>query len=1312
MDMTDTAASPTPPGTLPRGTLIAGRFTLEALAGRGGMGTVYRATDRHTGRPVALKLMHGLSSPEATYRFNREAVLLAELRHPAIVSYVAHGVADMGWPFLAMEWLEGEDLAKALAHKPLSLHETLALLRRAAEALASAHRQGIVHRDIKPSNLFLRTRRPEDVVVLDFGLARYVGPTLVGVTQSNMVLGTPGYMAPEQASSQTDITSSADIFSLGCVLYECLTGKPPFAASHPAAALAKILFAQPPPLSTARTGLPPGLQVLVDRMLAKEPRRRLPDATSLLEALSALESVPDLLPRSPRDTPPLGLTSVGQQLVSVLLVSLPAPMEDSGQEAPGLVLREAVRAELSPYGAQVELLVEGTLVAPLLLERGTATDQAALAAHAALTLKERWPDARVVLVTGRSVLSERLPVGEAMDRAGQLLRHLEQVPTPSPVVLDEVTAGLLGPGFQLTRPEAGIFLLHGEQRSMDASRPLLGKPTSCVGREQELVMLELAFNTCVEESTAQAFLVMAPAGVGKSRLRHEFLRRLEQRGQPMLVLEGRADPLTASSAYGLLGQAVRGLCGIQGGEALETRREQLSQRIARHLPAPQRQEVAEFLGELCGIPFPAENSPRLHAARSDPRLLNTQLSRALVTFLQAESQHGAVLLVLEDLHWCDRPSVRLVDEVLHQLAESPLLVLALARPEVKQSFPGLWAGRMQELTLRGLSRKACTQLIREVMGQDVPDTLVGRIIEQSSGNALFMEELIRMVAEGRGEAPPETVLAILQTRLLRLEPGERQVLLAASFFGRTFWSGGVHAVLGPQVSREELEHRLQRLVDLEVIEPQRNSRFPAEAEYRFRHALVRDAAQALVSEDARPVGHRLAGAWLEQAGETDALVLAEHFHRSQQPERAWHFYARAAEHLFLRGDMEGTVRCAEAAEACGASGETLAGLRVLQASVAFLMFDFPKLYALGIPVLPLLKAGSLSWCRLMECLVAASTFLSEPARTAALNQELLRTTPAPDAVRIYIEGVGLLLYSSLLQGARQQMEACTRRLMEVGAPLMASDGMVRGWVRYARSLSAHHYEERPTQALELAEQSLQAFREADMERSTIGPITTSGLIRASLGDMHGALELLQEALASGLRTRQQFPIAYAQLVLSLLLSGSPDPAQRQKAREASLAWARSEKVSLLWKGVAHTVLAREAAGRGELAEAELYGRKACELLVTFPLFLLVARTTLSTTLRAQGRIAESREEAALGVAALERMGGAAEHAVAVHLTLAEACFAAGDAPAAEEALRHALRRLHARADSLSSPTLRERFLRQVPENARVLELARQRWGES
>ncbi|WNG45683.1 protein kinase [Archangium minus] len=1310
-----TAPSSSMPVILSSGTVIGGRFSLETLAGRGGMGAIYRALDVSTGLPVALKLVDGASSPEQVHRFNREALLLSGLHHPGIVAYVAHGTTEEEQPYLAMEWLEGKDLAQHLARGPLHVSEALSLLRRAAEALAIAHRQGIVHRDLKPSNLFLRGGRPEDVVLLDFGLARHVVPTTLGVTGRFTVLGTPGYMAPEQASSQLEIPPAADIFSLGCVFYECLTGKPPFEAPHFTAALAKILYAEPALLHTLHPGLPVGLQVLVNRMLTKDAKRRLADADRLLEALSALESAPELLlPSSGTDPRPLGLTGAEQRLVSVLLVSLRsfAPEEASVASSRGRALCESLRSALAPYGGQVELLADGSLVATLLPERGTATDQAALAARWALTFKERWPEAAVVLATGLGIIDEHLPVGEAMDRAGRLLHQLERTPSSAAVVMDEVTAGLLGSGFLLARPHSGTFLLQGEQLSVDASRPLLGKPTPCVGREQELALLELTLNACLEEPSARALLVTAPAGVGKSRLRHEFLRRIERRALPLLLLLGRGDAMSAGVSYGLLGQALRRLCGIVEGENLEARRVRLFQRVARHLPEEEAQEAAEFLGELCAIPFPEEDSPRLMAARSDPRLMSTQMGRALVSFLGAECAHQPVLLVLEDLHWSDALTVKLVDVALRELSEQPFMVLALARPEVKTLFPGLWARRLQDLSLNGLSRKAGARLVREVLGPQVPEAVVQKVVEQSDGNALFLEELIRMAAEGRGEAAPETVLAVLQARLMRMESGARQVLLAGSIFGRTFWSGGVGALLGWQHEDENLESYLQQLVEQEVIERQSASRFPSVSEYRFRHALVRDAAYGLVPDGPRPEGHLLAGEWLERMGEPDALVLATHYQLGHQPARAIRFYIQAAERLFEQHELQGTMKYVEAAMWCGVEGHELARLRALHAVVAFWADQLSQAVAVGLPVLDDLKEGSRLWCRLLGGLIIGCVHAEYQEEAARLELLLLRATPEPEAIADYVEALSFLVVAAIWSGDRQKVDLLFGRLLAVGAESTTDNAMARGWMGFAKSYVRHFLQARPWRAFESADEGMRDFQAIGSERNASLMRSIVGATLAALGDLPGAVAMLREILAEARRTEQGMLINSSQHYLMQALADSPEPEHQREALDLALEWVALEDSHVFKRGVAYATLAKLMAAGGELSEAEPHARRACELLTPFKPYLGFARSVLCAVLCARGNASEAREVAELGVRELGQLGNEGVYAVGMHLALAEACFAQGDDSAGEMALREASRCVRARADDIPEPAARERFLRQVPENARTLALARERWGDA
>lgn len=267
------------------GSIIANRFVVEKPVARGGMGAIFRARDLKRRRLVALKLSDGYAPARRTDRIMREAAMLKELHHPGIVSHVSHGHTKKRQPFLAMEWLEGEDLAQHLRAGVLGLAATVRLARRVGDAMTFAHRRGIVHRDLKPSNLFLQNGQVERVTILDFGVAHRA----LDSVHTESVVGTLGYMAPEQARAQGEVGPCADVFSLGCVLFECLAGEPPFVGRHPSALLAKIVFQERPRLRSLRPELPQAVDDLLDRMLAKHPRRR-PQGAALQAALAALES--------------------------------------------------------------------------------------------------------------------------------------------------------------------------------------------------------------------------------------------------------------------------------------------------------------------------------------------------------------------------------------------------------------------------------------------------------------------------------------------------------------------------------------------------------------------------------------------------------------------------------------------------------------------------------------------------------------------------------------------------------------------------------------------------------------------------------------------------------------------------------------------------------------------------------------------------------------------------------------------------------------------------------------------------------------
>lgn len=266
-------------------TIVAQRFVLEKLVGSGGVGKVYRAIDREQARYVALKIIAG-SDARQVLRFAEEARILATLDHPGIVRCIAHGEADKGQRWLALEWLDGEDLATRLSRGPLAIDEAIGLGLAISEALIVAHAHGIIHRDIKPSNIFLPNGDAHGAKLLDFGVARRTSVTRL-ITRTGVVVGTIGYIPPEQVRGET-IDARADLFGLGSVLFECLAGRPAFAAGALMAVLTRLLVESPPSLRELRADVPLDFEALIMSMLAKDPSARPPNAHAAKQALAQI----------------------------------------------------------------------------------------------------------------------------------------------------------------------------------------------------------------------------------------------------------------------------------------------------------------------------------------------------------------------------------------------------------------------------------------------------------------------------------------------------------------------------------------------------------------------------------------------------------------------------------------------------------------------------------------------------------------------------------------------------------------------------------------------------------------------------------------------------------------------------------------------------------------------------------------------------------------------------------------------------------------------------------------------------------------
>jgi serine/threonine-protein kinase len=267
---------------------LVGRYVVERQIGVGGAAHVFSARDVRHDRHVALKVLRPELGASATAeRFNREVKLLSQLRHPNILTLIDSGEAD-GRLFYVMPYVEGESLRDVMNRGPAPLRDAVRLLRDVVDALAYAHRRGIVHRDVKPENVLVDDRH---ALVTDFGIARAVAGDPDGggrLTLAGRTLGSPNYMAPEQVAGSPDADGRADLYAFGVMAYELIAGRLPYQAKHAAAMLMAHLNDAAIPLAQARPDVPPALGKIVMRCLEKDPRSRWKSTDELLHAIEAL----------------------------------------------------------------------------------------------------------------------------------------------------------------------------------------------------------------------------------------------------------------------------------------------------------------------------------------------------------------------------------------------------------------------------------------------------------------------------------------------------------------------------------------------------------------------------------------------------------------------------------------------------------------------------------------------------------------------------------------------------------------------------------------------------------------------------------------------------------------------------------------------------------------------------------------------------------------------------------------------------------------------------------------------------------------
>ncbi|CAN5783621.1 hypothetical protein BH23GEM9_BH23GEM9_29030 [soil metagenome] len=947
------SAGPDPsPGPDPLlGCTISHYQVIEKL-GQGGMGVVYRARDTQLGRVVALKFPAPrlAGDADAKARVIREARAACALDHVNICTIYEIGETDAGQVFIAMAYYAGETLETKLARSRLPLEEVLAYAIAVTDGLVKAHEQGLAHRDIKPANVMVT----EDAVVklLDFGLAEATDERL---TEAGVARATPAYMSPEQARGER-VDHRSDIWSLGVVLYEMLTGRRPFNGRDAQAVIRGILNDEPEAVAVRRPEVPALLERIVAKALARGVAERYRDAEELLrDLLQVRDDLAGVQSTGGATADPAGPPARGGELlpggerVQVTAVVWVFGGPDGSTDQPGAQdldrLLETARPHaadvVQQHGGIIHRVAAGQIVAVF----GIPTpreDDCVQAARAALELPARLRACapadglevavRTGLDTGvvrahrsRRAGHPRRITGSPLRVAARLARHAHT---------DEVLASpdsrrLLGRFFETedgaplrsrgTGGDVTTARIVEESASGNRLDVASAELTPLTGRDKELETLR----RCLRRATAgdgQLVTVIGEAGLGKSRLLHEFRGRMDG----VTALQGCCSSRGSFQPFKPFIEALQNYFGVGPGLAGEGAADRVIERIRDD--TPELEAYAPLYLHLLDLSSAAHPLPEHLEGES----LNRLLLKALAAVFTLSSRQNRLVLLLEDWHWSDEASRKVLDQLVELVPAYPLLVALTFRPDYSPA--GAHPAHQTTIRLRPLDASASTRIVTSTLrAEHLPDSVGALLHQRTGGNPFFLEEICRTlrdegtlrVEEGHlvllrslEKLPlPSTVQAVIRTRLHRLDREARAVLRAASVVGREFTRDILRHTLRDEAgSNAMLDTSLEALRRAELIH--QTNVFP-EATYRFRHVLTRDVAYDGLLQHQRTRIHGLVGQAIEKHFadrlEEHAEVLAHHFGEAKDWRKVVRYSRVAAERSYRLGRLSETLALFEQA---------------------------------------------------------------------------------------------------------------------------------------------------------------------------------------------------------------------------------------------------------------------------------------------------------------------------------------------------------------------------------------------------------------
>jgi serine/threonine protein kinase/tetratricopeptide (TPR) repeat protein len=959
------AAGPESKAALPES---FGRYKVQRALGAGGFGDVYLGYDTELDRPVAIKVLRTAPnrSPHDCERSLQEARRLARLRHPGIVTVHDVGAHD-GQVYVVSDYIDGPDLRAWLRSNRPTWPEAARITAAVAEALAYVHAQLTVHRDVKPANIILAADRAP--ILVDFGLA--LDDTRAGGNEKGIVSGTPWYMSPEQAAGTAHrIDGRTDIYSLGVVLYELLTGRLPFRASNPVELLRQIRDDEPQPPRQLIPEIPPELDRACLRALAKAQQDRYTTAADFAAELSRVLTTATERSDSrqvtfatstarPLDSGPVSgqahadmsqssrrrIREAERRQVTVLVCGCDLFSSEKYQEIDAEDQAEVMRdfqqacqeAVRRSDGSMVQCDEHGLLVCfgyPVAYEDGAGrAARTGLVLIADLkSLGERLQgryklelSPRVALHTGPAVVEAKEEAVSLVGEARNVAVRLADVATAGQVVCSEATYRLIRGQFQCaglgSRKVKGlaqaieVFEVQGAGELQSPIEAAVSSGlTPLTGRDHEISLLKERWEQA-QEGMGQVVLLIGEPGLGKSRLVHTLkehvLGQMVEGAVDAPVIECRCAPHYQNTEFHPLIEFYERGLGFRHDDLPQARFDRLLRRLEQYGLA--RAETVPLWASLLSLP----TTDRFPPLSLSPVRQREETFRALLDWLRTRASRRPILFVVEDLHWVDASTLEFLGQFLAEGVHDSILTLLTFRPEFQPPWP---AGAHQtSLALNRLTRRQVAELMRKKTGEALSEDTVAQVFDRAGGVPLFVEEFMKMVQEpgtpagdssGRAATMPgrEIPSTLHDLVMARLDrmEDERELAQLAATLGREF----SHELLAAVATIDEttLQAQLAKLVRAEILYAK--GRAPR-CEYIFKHALLEDAAYNSMIKSKRQQFHRRIAETMEarfpQTAVAQPEMLARHFTEAGLPEKAIEYWLKAGQRSLERSAVREAI---------------------------------------------------------------------------------------------------------------------------------------------------------------------------------------------------------------------------------------------------------------------------------------------------------------------------------------------------------------------------------------------------------------------